>query len=64
MPYDLTKRLVVGLSSSALFDLTDSDDIFRTKGEDIYCEYQRDQQDIPLEKWCSMPIYQTSTKIE
>ncbi|TQQ25300.1 5'-nucleotidase, partial [Vibrio cholerae] len=25
MPYDLSKRLVVGLSSSALFDLQESD---------------------------------------
>ncbi|MFW1494587.1 5'-nucleotidase, partial [Vibrio parahaemolyticus] len=33
MPYDLTKRLVVGLSSSALFDLQDSDEIFRSQGE-------------------------------
>ncbi len=30
MAYDLTKRLVIGLSSSALFDLEESDNIFRT----------------------------------
>ncbi|HHN8318357.1 5'-nucleotidase [Morganella morganii] len=63
MPYDLTKRLVVGLSSSALFDLTDSDDIFRTKGEDIYREYQRDQQDIPLEKGVAYPFIRRLLKL-
>ena len=36
MPYDLTNRLVIGLASSALFDLEESDQIFRSKGEDIY----------------------------
>ena len=44
MPYDLTKRLVVGLSSSALFDLTDSDNIFRTEGEEVYRQYQLENQ--------------------
>ncbi|WP_337917959.1 5'-nucleotidase, partial [Vibrio cholerae] len=36
MPYDLSKRLVVGLSSSALFDLQESDEIFRNEGEEAY----------------------------
>ncbi|GHW17282.1 5'-nucleotidase [Vibrio cholerae] len=43
MPYDLSKRLVVGLSSSALFDLQESDEIFRNEGEEAY------PQDPPVE---------------
>lgn len=39
MPYDLTNRLVIGLASSALFDLEESDRIFRSEGEDAYRDY-------------------------
>lgn len=48
MPYDLKSRLVIGLASSALFDLTDSDEVFRTEGEDAYRKYQRANQGLPL----------------
>lgn len=36
MAYDLSKRLVIGLASSALFDLKESDEIFRSQGESAY----------------------------
>lgn len=55
MPYDLTKRLVVGISSSALFNLDESDQIFRTQGEEKYREYQRENQDITLGKGVAFP---------
>lgn len=48
MPYDLEKRLVIGLASSALFNLEESDKIFRTQGEDAYRTYQRENQNTPL----------------
>ncbi|MGR8771898.1 5'-nucleotidase [Klebsiella pneumoniae subsp. pneumoniae] len=44
MPYDLSSRLVIGLASSALFDLDESDEIFRTKGEDEYRKFQRENR--------------------
>ena len=50
MAYELSTRLVIGLSSSALFDLEESDQIFRTDGEAKYREYQLKHQDIPLKK--------------
>ncbi|MGL1891999.1 MAG: 5'-nucleotidase [Spirochaetaceae bacterium] len=56
MPYDLTKRLVIGLSSSALFDLQDADYIFRTKGEESYREYQFTNKNIPLSKGVAFPF--------
>ncbi len=40
MAYDLENRLVIGVSSRALFDLTIENEIFRTKGVDAYCNYQ------------------------
>ena len=48
MAFDLSSRLVIGLASSALFDLTASDQVFRQAGEQVYRDYQRDNQDQPL----------------
>ncbi|WP_435736405.1 5'-nucleotidase [Cellulosimicrobium sp. PMB13] len=48
MGYDLTGRLVVGVASSALFDLTDSDRVFRTEGEGAYRAFQERHLDEPL----------------
>lgn len=50
MAYQLSSRLVVGLASSALFDLTESDSVFQAKGESAYRDYQRKHQDNPLSK--------------
>ncbi len=50
MAYELSKRLVIGLSSSALFDLEESDRIFRTEGEKAYRQYQLQNQEIPLKQ--------------
>ncbi|MCG9714261.1 5'-nucleotidase [Shewanella insulae] len=63
MPYDLTKRLVVGLSSSALFDLQDSDEIFRSQGEEVYRDYQRDKQDEPLARGVAFPFVRRLLKL-
>lgn len=40
MAYDLENMLVVGVASSALFDLSDADKVFRDHGEARYREYQ------------------------
>ncbi|WMY73834.1 5'-nucleotidase [Buttiauxella selenatireducens] len=56
MPYDLSSRLVIGLASSALFDLEESDEIFRTKGEEEYRKFQRENQDVLLSKGVAFPF--------
>ena len=56
MPYDLENRLVVGLASSALFDLTESDQVFREKGELAYRVYQRENQNNPLQAGVAFPF--------
>lgn len=56
MPYDLKNRLVIGLASSALFDLTDSDHVFRTEGEEAYRAFQRSNQAIPLKHGVAFPF--------
>ena len=40
MPYTLDGRLVIGLASSALFDLAESDSVFEEEGEEAYRSYQ------------------------
>ena len=50
MAYTLENRLVVGIASSALFDLQEADQIFREKGEKAYREYQRENQEKILSK--------------
>lgn len=40
MPYNLENRLVIGVSSRALFDLSYENEIFEKDGLDAYCQYQ------------------------
>ncbi|MEW2625281.1 5'-nucleotidase [Streptomyces sp. NPDC048106] len=46
--YDLANRLVVGVASSALFDLRESDAVFREQGEEAYRAYQEENRDSTL----------------
>lgn len=49
MPFDIGEKFVVAVASSALFDLTDSDRVFREEGEQAYREYQRDHENDVLQ---------------
>lgn len=40
MAYCLNNRLVIGVSSRALFDLTMENEIFKSQGVEAYCRYQ------------------------
>lgn len=53
MAYELGKRLVIGVASSAMFDLSESDQVFRNKGEAEYRKYQTENVDNPLDKGVS-----------
>jgi len=53
---DLDTCLVVGVSSSALFDLTESDAYFREHGEDAYRDYQDERLDAPLRQGVAFPF--------
>lgn len=48
MPYPIDDKLVIAVSSSALFDMQASDAIFRQEGEEAYREYQTKHIDTPL----------------
>ncbi|OCG45498.1 5'-nucleotidase [Gilliamella sp. Choc4-2] len=56
MAYDLTERLVIGLASSALFDLEESDKIFREKGDKEYRKFQRHKENEPLKEGVAFPF--------
>lgn len=56
MAYPIERKLVIGVASSALFDLTESDEIYRSKGIDDYRDHQERQIDVPLEKGVAFPF--------
>ena len=58
MPYDLAGRLVIGIASSALFDLAESDTVFRDEGEESYRSYQEAHVDEPLAPGVAFPFIQ------
>ncbi len=44
----MDKKLVVAISSRALFDLDESHDVFKREGTEAYCRYQVDHEDEAL----------------
>lgn len=56
MAYELAERLVIGMASSALFDLTESDAVFRSGTEQVYREYQEEHVDEPLDPGVAYPF--------
>ncbi|MBL1278293.1 MAG: 5'-nucleotidase [Ectothiorhodospiraceae bacterium] len=56
MAYPIHRKLVIAVSSSALFNLSESDKVFREKGEDGYREYQKINIDNTLEKGVAFPF--------
>jgi 5'-nucleotidase len=56
MGYPIHKKLVIAVASSALFDLTESDSVFREQGEEKYREYQRRHKTVLLNKGVAFPF--------
>jgi 5'-nucleotidase len=56
MPYNLSKLLVVGISSRALFDLNEEDRIFRTEGLQAFIDYQRMHENEVLRPGSGFPL--------
>ncbi|WP_290958211.1 5'-nucleotidase [Haemophilus sp. HMSC068C11] len=56
MPYPIEDKLVIAVSSSALFDMQASDAIFKQEGESAYREYQQNHIDDPLGKGVAFPF--------
>mgnify|MGYP001084194296 CR=1 FL=1 len=56
MGYSLKDKLVVGVASSALFDLTESDNVFQNEGEIEYRKYQEEKVDEVLNPGVAFPF--------
>jgi 5'-nucleotidase len=50
------QKLVVAISSRALFDLDESHRIFETEGKEAFCQYQVDHEDEVLEPGLGFPL--------
>lgn len=56
MPVDLSRTLVIGVSSRALFDLEEANRIYETKGVDAYTRYQMEHVEEVLEPGSGFPL--------
>jgi 5'-nucleotidase len=63
MPLDLSDTLVVGITATALFDLSEADSVFRANYEEDkdtaiqkYRDYMLEREDDPLEDGTGMPL--------
>ena len=56
MPYDLSKPLVIGISSRALFNLEQENKIFEEQGVEAYEAYQVTHENEILQKGGELPV--------
>ena len=56
MPYPIDRKLVIGIASSALFDMSESHRIFTENGIERYREHQEVNIDVPLLKGVAFPF--------
>ncbi len=59
----LTNKLVIAISSRALFDLSDSHDVYESEGLKAYAEYQIEHENEPLAKGDAFPLVEKLLKI-
>jgi len=55
-PYQLDDKLVIGISSRALFDLERENAIFEAEREEAYARYQRVHENVPLPPGTAFPL--------
>ncbi|MGL4335408.1 MAG: 5'-nucleotidase [Turicibacter sp.] len=58
MAYDLSDKLVVGISTRALFNLEPENEIFESQGVEAYTKYQIEHENTILEKGTAFPLVQ------
>ncbi len=56
MPFDLSRTLVVGVSSTALFELAEASRVFYEEGMAAYRSFMLDREDEPLAPGTGMPL--------
>lgn len=61
---DKKSKLIIGVSSRALFDLEKEDTIFKSEGLDKYIEYQRSHENEPLKPGKAFPLIKAFTDLK
>lgn len=56
MAYPIDKKLVIAISSSAVFNMETADTVFREQGEDAYRAHQQEKLNTPFEKGVAFPF--------
>lgn len=56
MPYPIEKKLVLAISSSALFDMREADAIFQKSGTKAYRDHQKEKAEVPLDRGVAYPF--------
>lgn len=56
MAYPIEKKLVISVASSALFDLTESHEVYKTQGVEEYRRHQEINIDVPFPKGVAFPF--------
>jgi 5'-nucleotidase len=56
MPFPIEEKLVIGVASSALFDLSDSHQVYLDQGQEAYRSHQERQRDVILERGVAFPF--------
>jgi len=64
MPADFSGKLVVAISSRALFNLDDSHNVFENQGLDAYMEYQIANENTILEPGLAFPLVQKLSSLK
>ncbi|MFA8449182.1 MAG: 5'-nucleotidase [Bacteroidales bacterium] len=63
MPYPIERKLVVGVSSNALFDMRKELSIFKNKGLEAFSKYQEEKRDVVLNPGMAFPFIKRLLKI-
>lgn len=64
MPFEIENKFVIAVASSALFDLSESDKVFRDKGEDIYRKYQHEHENEVFNTGVAYPLIKRLLNID
>ncbi|GAB2888412.1 5'-nucleotidase [Uliginosibacterium flavum] len=63
MPFDLSDKLVIGISSRALFDLELENTLYEQQGVNAYSDYQRGHEDQPLARGTAFPLVEALLRL-
>ena len=63
MAYPIERKLVIGVASSALFNLSESDEIYKREGVEEYRQHQEENLDTPFPKGVAFPFIRRFLRI-